>query len=189
MTNPSLLPPTPKLWTERLLLRPVELADANAIQSLFAEWEIVRHMQAGIPWPYPANGARAHLERELDQVAKGKKSIWALELLSDPGCLIGSINLRVAPPGEDNRGFWLGIPWHRQGLMTEAAHAVTGYAFTDLGWSSLTISNATANVASSRIKQRQGAVLISRSPGDWVEGPGEKETWRIEPEAWTQLYP
>src|SRR5215472_17218104 len=29
----------------------------------------------------------------------------------------------------NNRGFWLALPWHRQGLMSEACEVVTDYWF------------------------------------------------------------
>ena len=41
--------------------------------------------------------------------------------------MIGAISLRRGE--SDNRGFWLGLPWHRQGLMTEASDIVTDYWF------------------------------------------------------------
>gem|GEM_PF-4771929 len=49
----------PTLETARLALRPVEMADAPAIQRLFPQWEIVRHLNAGVPWPYPEDGAES----------------------------------------------------------------------------------------------------------------------------------
>ena len=48
---------TPTLYTERLILRPLELADAEAIQRLFPHWEVVRYLNALVPWPYPTDGA------------------------------------------------------------------------------------------------------------------------------------
>jgi [ribosomal protein S5]-alanine N-acetyltransferase len=174
------LPPTPTLETKRLILRPIGLADAPAVQRLFPHWEIVRYLQAGVSWPFPTDGAETHLRKELAAVARGEKNVWAIGLKARPDDLIGSINLRAAPPGEDNRGFWLGLAWHRQGLMTEAAQAVTTYAFEILGWSSLTASNAESNLASRRIKEAQGAVLVGRTTGRWVSGEGPKEIWRIE---------
>jgi len=47
----------PTLETRRLLLRPLELADAEQAQILFPHWEIVRHLADAVPWPYPADGA------------------------------------------------------------------------------------------------------------------------------------
>jgi [ribosomal protein S5]-alanine N-acetyltransferase len=48
---------TALLETERLLLRPLEVADAPAAQALFPRWEIVRYLAAVVPWPYPSDGA------------------------------------------------------------------------------------------------------------------------------------
>ena len=51
-------PDIPVLETERLILRPLELADAPAVQKTFPQWEIVKHLSsASIPWPYPPDGA------------------------------------------------------------------------------------------------------------------------------------
>ena len=47
----------PSLETQRLLLCPLELADAEQTQKLFPHWEIVRYLADVIPWPYPADGA------------------------------------------------------------------------------------------------------------------------------------
>src|SRR5207237_1114224 len=47
----------PILVTPRLILRPLDLADAGAIQTLFPQWEVVRFLASRVPWPYPADGA------------------------------------------------------------------------------------------------------------------------------------
>jgi RimJ/RimL family protein N-acetyltransferase len=51
----------PTLYTERLILRPLELSDAEAIQQQFPHWEVVRYLNALVPWPYPADGALTYL--------------------------------------------------------------------------------------------------------------------------------
>ena len=50
---------TPVLETARLLLRPLELVDAEQIQQVFPQWEVVRYLTDTIPWPYPKDGALA----------------------------------------------------------------------------------------------------------------------------------
>jgi [ribosomal protein S5]-alanine N-acetyltransferase len=45
------------LQTKRLVLKPLELADAVQTQRLFPHWEIVRYLSHVVPWPYPADGA------------------------------------------------------------------------------------------------------------------------------------
>jgi ribosomal-protein-alanine N-acetyltransferase len=47
----------PIITTSRLILRPLDLCDADAAQALFPRWEIVRFLSSHIPWPYPADGA------------------------------------------------------------------------------------------------------------------------------------
>jgi [ribosomal protein S5]-alanine N-acetyltransferase len=48
------------LETERLWLRPLELADAEQVQPLFARWEVVRFLNDKVPWPFPEDGVRTY---------------------------------------------------------------------------------------------------------------------------------
>jgi RimJ/RimL family protein N-acetyltransferase len=68
--------------------------------------------------------------------------------------------------------------------MTEAANRVTDYALVDLGWPHLWLSNAEANLASHRVKQKQGATIVERTPRAYVYGAGTKVTWLLTREAW-----
>src|SRR5262250_3121106 len=113
---------TPTLETLRLILRPLELADAAQTQILFPHWEIVRFLNDKVPWPYPADGAYTFFrDVSLPAMERGDSWHWTLRLKTAPGQLIGHISLSK---GEKNRGFWLGRPWQGQGLMIEAADAV-----------------------------------------------------------------
>ena len=40
---------TPTLETARLFLRPIELADAEQIQAIFPQWEIVKYLANKVP--------------------------------------------------------------------------------------------------------------------------------------------
>jgi len=141
----------PRLQTSRLLLRPLELADAEQTQLLFPHWEIVRYLSHVVPWPYPADGAHTYYrDAALPAMARGEAWHWTLRLRTEPDRLIGCIALLK---GEKiNRGFWLGLPWHGQGLMTEACEAVTDYWFNTLKFQVLRAPKAAANVASCRIR-------------------------------------
>jgi [ribosomal protein S5]-alanine N-acetyltransferase len=178
------LPPTPTLETLRLILRPLELDDAPAIQRRFAQWEVVRWLNPRVPWPYPADGALSHIRDALEKMARRETVKWAIVLKRDPSDAIGLIELRPGGDERDNRGFWLDPEFWGQGLMTEAAERVTEYAFLELGWTQLWLTNAEANVRSHRIKEKQGATLIDRTPNDYVSGPGVRETWMLTREAW-----
>jgi RimJ/RimL family protein N-acetyltransferase len=106
---------TPVLETPRLLLHPLQLADAEQVQLLFPKWEIVLYLANRVPWPYPENGAEAYYrDIALPAVERGEQWHWTLRLKTSPYQIIGSISLMT---GSDDRGFWLGLPWHRQGLV------------------------------------------------------------------------
>ena len=184
MTDPLPLPPTPVLETERLILRPLEARDAPAIQRLFPQWEVVKHLYAQVPWPYPDDGAATNMAQCLDDRAKGLKFYWAITLKGSDA-LRGRMDLwAFDPKRRDSRGFWLDPLLHGQGLMTEAAEAVTGYAFRTLSYPHLYLTNSTANRASARVKEKQGAELAYVEPFDFVSGPGEKQVWLLTREAW-----
>ena len=175
----------PTLYTERLILRPLELADAEAIQRLFPHWEVVRYLNAFVPWPYPTDGALTYLrDNALPSVARGEEWHWSIRLKSAPGQLIGNISLMNEQ--DNNRGFWLAPKWQGQGLMSEASAAVTGYWFKTLGRSVLRVPKAALNIGSRKLSQRTGMRLIGTDEGDFVSGRLPREIWEITREEWLQ---
>ncbi|WP_433771149.1 GNAT family N-acetyltransferase [Pseudomonas putida] len=173
----------PILYTERLILRPLELADAEAIQQQFPHWEVVRYLNALVPWPYPADGALTYLrDNALPAIARGEEWHWTIRLQSAPDQLIGNISLMNEK--DNNRGFWLGPQWQGQGLMTEASEAVTRYWFTTLGRDVLRVPKATNNIGSRKLSERTGMRLIGVDEGDFVGGRFAREIWEITREEW-----
>jgi len=173
----------PALETSRLILRPLELADAEQAQVLFPHWEIVRHLRNIVQWPYPPDGVFTYYrDVALPAVARGDEWAWTLRLKNAPGQLIGAISLFRSET--DNRGFWLGLPWHRQGLMTEACDAVTDYWFEVLNFTVLRVPKAIANTASRRISEKQGMRVIAGEDRDYVSGRLPSEIWEITAEEW-----
>ncbi|SEP51261.1 Protein N-acetyltransferase, RimJ/RimL family [Rhodospirillales bacterium URHD0017] len=179
------LPPTPVLETERLILRPLAPADAPVIQRRFPRWEIVRYLNERVPWPYPDNGAIRFVEICEGEMARGEKLYWSIRLKDGPDELIGIVNL-WPDDGQscDMRGFWLDPEFQGRGLMTEAADRVTDYAFRELDWPHLWVSNDDRNHPSARVKERQGARLVAFEPFRSVSGDGRRMVWLIEREAY-----
>jgi ribosomal-protein-alanine N-acetyltransferase len=174
---------TPTLETARLILRPLELSDAEQAQILFPHWEVVRYLRKIVPWPYPSDGAYTYYrDVVLPGVARGDEWAWTLRLKSNPDQLIGAISLFRSDT--DNRGFWLGLPWHRQGLMTEARNAVTDFWFEVLKFPVLRVPKAIANASSRRISEKQGMRVVGREDRDYVSGRLPSEIWEITAEEW-----
>lgn len=169
--------------TGRLILQPLELADAEQIQAIFPRWEIVRYLKNVVPWPYPADGARYFCENiALPQAAHGESWHWTLRLKSAPDQVIGVINLRKGTG--NHRGFWLGLDWQGHGLMSEACVWVNDYWFGTLGFPVLRVAKAAGNHASRRISERQGMRLVGTAMKDYVAGRMESEVWEITAEEW-----
>ena len=172
----------PTLETRRLILRPLVIEDAVTTQRLFPHWEIVRFTNGIVPWPYPDDGAESfYREVALPAMAAGTQWSWSLRLKPSDE-MIGAITLRRGD--SDNRGFWLGLPWHRQGLMTEASDVVTDYWFDVLGEPVLRVPKAAANIASRRISERSGMRVVATETRNFVSGPQPAEIWEITAEEW-----
>jgi [ribosomal protein S5]-alanine N-acetyltransferase len=173
----------PELETARLLLKPLDIADAEQIQTLFPHWEIVRFLTKAVPWPYPPDGALTFLrEVALPEMERGDAWHWTLRLKENPTQMVGSIGVLK---GDDiNRGFWTALPWQRQGLMTEASIAVTDYWFETLGFPVMRIPKAIENVASRRISERQGMRIVAVEEHEYVSGIWPTEIWEITAEEW-----
>lgn len=173
----------PALETARLILRPLELADAEQVQKLFPKWEIVQFLANRVPWPFPEDGALVYYRDDaLPAMARGDEWHWSLRLKSDPDLLIGSVALLKSET--HNRGFWIGMPWQRQGLMSEAVDAATGYWFDVLGFPVLRAPKAIANTGSRRISEKQGMRVIAVEERDYVSGRLPTELWEITAEEW-----
>lgn len=172
------------LETPRLILRPVELADAAQTQVLFPHWEIVRYLAGIVPWPYPPDGALTYYrDVALPAMERGEAWHWTLRLKSRPAQVIGAIGLFKG--ADDNRGFWIAPQWQRQGLMMEACDAATDYWFRELRFPVLRVAKAAANMGSRRISERQGMRLAERGERSYVSGRLPAEIWEITAEEWT----
>ena len=174
------------LQTERLLLQPLQLADAEQTQRLFPHWEMVKFLSTQIPWPYPADGAFTYYrDVALPAIERGEQWHWTLRLRQSPEEHIGSIGL-IAKDGHVTRGFWLGLPWQGQGLMTEAVIAVNNYCFDVLGFTLLRVPKAVANIASRRVSEKTGMRVIATEDRAYVSGRFLTELWEMTADEWRE---
>jgi [ribosomal protein S5]-alanine N-acetyltransferase len=172
----------PTLETERLILRPLELGDAERIQELFGQWEIVRLLNARVPWPFPEGGALENIrDTALPGIERGEQWDWTLRLKTEPETIIGRIGLYL---GENNRGFWMGLPWQGKGLMTEAVIAVTDYWFEVLGFPVMRVPKAVENVGSRRISEKTGMRVVEVKESEYVSGRLPTEVWEVTADEW-----
>jgi [ribosomal protein S5]-alanine N-acetyltransferase len=180
---------TPILYTERLILRPLALSDAPAIQRHFDNWNVIKNLATVVPWPYPADGAESFVKLQLDNIAAGEEIYqWVLVMRDGDGEAIGNIHFRPhVQSTKGNRGFWLAEPYWNQGLMSEAVEAVNRFAFGTLGIESYYVCNVASNLASRRVKQKTAAEFIGLIELAHHNGETKSERWIVTRANWLRL--
>jgi RimJ/RimL family protein N-acetyltransferase len=145
-----------RLGTRRLILRAPEPYDAPSVTALMGDWEVIR-MLAVPPYPYRLTHAREWLDREKARRAAGESYAFALTRREDAaGFCIGVCALNRRGDGQTHLGFWLGRPFHGQGLMSEAATSVLRFGFTALGLKRVHSGYFRDNDASRRVHEKLG---------------------------------
>jgi [ribosomal protein S5]-alanine N-acetyltransferase len=177
-------PMTPTLETERLLLAPIRLEDAEQAQRIFPQWEIVQYLNTRVPWPYPPDGVHSfYRDVLLPAVQRGDEWAWTLRLKTNPDKIIGALSLTRGE--NDNRGFWLAPAFHGRGLMTEAVIVANDFWFDTLGFTRLRVPKAVANTPSRRISEKTGMRLVAVEPDHaFVCGHMPAEIWEITADEW-----
>jgi len=117
------------LESERLLLRPPELADAAVIALLMNEWDVVKNLSRP-PYPYREEHAREFLGHQEEGRIKGTDFVFAVTRKGDHAFL-GACGVHLRENGFE-LGYWLGKPYWKQGYATEAAGEVLAFAFRNL---------------------------------------------------------
>ncbi len=179
---------TPVLETDRLILRPISLDDAPAIQKHFNNWEIIKYLSKQVPWPYPDDGAEIFIrEKALPRMEAGEAYIWAIILKNNADEPIGMIDFTFESKGQSDRGFWLAEPHHKRGLMTEAVSAVNDHVFFECGVKKIVVTNALGNEGSRRVKEKTGAKFLKIVELEHNNGQIKSELWEVTREAWEKI--
>jgi RimJ/RimL family protein N-acetyltransferase len=173
----------PTLSTARLILTPLQLTDAPAIQQSFPHWEVVRYLDSRVPWPYPEDGALTYVrDVALPAIAAGREWHWMIRLADQPATCIGSISLYDEPG--NNRGFWLAPQWQAKGYIREACEVINAYWFETLARPVMQVPKAVDNQASRKVSQREGMRMVGTQNGHFVSGAMLKEIWELTRDEW-----
>jgi len=145
----------PTLETDRLVLRPFELSDAQRVQLLAGDRAIAA-TTALIPHPYEDGMAEQWIGAHQERFEKDEGVDFAITLKSNRE-LIGAIGLGLRRNDEYGiLGYWIGKPYWGSGYCTEAARAVLQYAFGELQMNRVYAHHLQHNPASGRVMQKIG---------------------------------
>ena len=144
------------LTTERLTLRDFRRKDWKAVHAYAADLEVVRFM----PWgPNTEKDTKEFLVRALVGQIEDPRTKFEFAITVTLGDrLIGGCGIRVSSPAD--RGADMGYCLHRDfwghGFATEAARALVGFGFEQLGMHRIFATCDTENVTSARILEKIG---------------------------------
>ena len=145
----------PTLETERLVLRPFELADAPAVKGLAGAFAIADTTLA-IPHPYPNGAAAKWIAAHEPGFAAGTLASYAITI-RNVGALVGAIGLIMeSSHARAELGYWIGVPFWRQGYATEAGRAILAFGFRSLQLHRIEAHYLVRNPASGRVLEKLG---------------------------------
>lgn len=156
-----------RLQTERLNLRPLQLADADDLFRMHSDAEFMRYW-AWAPWTALAQAVQL-IESDIQQIAAGQHVRLGLFRRED-GRFVGTCSLFNLVRGCRRAEIGYGIVrahW-RQGYMAEAVGALVDWAFGPLGLNRLEADIDPRNLASARSLEKLGFLREGLLRERWI---------------------
>lgn len=173
--------PFAPLTTERLVLRPLEADDAEALHRLVNDWEITRNLTL-VPFPYPRELADEWIRSTQESLIEGKA--YHLAITGHEGeqeMLVGVVGLRIDAAARVGRlGYWVGRQFWGHGVATEAASRLARWALANLDLDRLEAGVITDNPASAAVLRRVGFRQAGEATDKFLARGGEHPVWRFE---------
>ena len=122
------------LETPRLIVRDFAAEDAPSL-ARHINHPLISRLTTNIPYPYTLENADQYIQVNLSVVKSSPRDSYkfAIELKDQKG-VIGSAGL-IKVDWKNRRaeiGYWLGVDYHRTGIMSEAEKAVLAFGFDEL---------------------------------------------------------
>ena len=151
----------PQLLTRRLLLRGFAPGDADPLQAILAEQDVLRYFPRTEPWPL--DKVKRWLAEHWRHWLEYGFGWWAVSRRKDEQ-LLGWCGLGILDETGEVEVKYLLRPssWGR-GLATEAARQSLGYAFGEVGLSLVIGLTHPENIASQRVLEKIGLTYTNRA--------------------------
>lgn len=167
------------LSTERLLLRPFEGRDADALFAACQDPEIPRWI--AVPDPYEREDAEEFVQH-ANPAGWRDDTMYNFGVFTRQGSLVGSMGLvRLAQLRTAERqaelGFWTAKEQRGKGYTVEAAHAVIDWAFSGLGLERMEWVATAGNEPSRAVALRLGFVMEGLQRARIVHRGVRRDAW------------
>ena len=146
----------PFLESTRLVLRPFQSGDAQAVQRLAGDRRVA-DAATTIPHPYPDGAAEAWIATHTPSFIAGTEVTYAVTLL-DGGSLVGTVSLLDISKkhARAELGYWTGVEYWGSGYCTEAVCRLIPFAYEHLGVTKIVARCLARNPASARVMEKAG---------------------------------
>lgn len=143
--------------TERLILRPFELSDAERVYELCNNYNVYKSTLT-LPYPYPLDCALSWIPTHEENFNNNKHYEFAItdKLTSKLYGAIGLTNNQTHRNGE--LGYWIDEENWGKGYATEATNAVIAFAFSEKNYHKVYARYFASNLGSGRVMQKSGMV-------------------------------
>ena len=136
------------LTSERLILRPLALADADDLYDVYRRREAMRFMDT------PPHRSAADTREMIDGMLGGPGTTWSLRAAADSPAL-GFVEY-IGNAGVPGMGYMLHPDYWGNGYMSEAVRTALDYGFDEMGLDRVELWIAEQNAASLRLAERVG---------------------------------
>jgi [ribosomal protein S5]-alanine N-acetyltransferase len=164
--------------TSRLIIRPMQLDDAEALLAVYGDTETMQHLNSELPSNVAE--AREWVQIKIDLFDRdGQLSLWTV-IHTESGQIVGDVGLQhedygsgsvVGIGGRGNRQFW------RQGLGFEAAAATIAAGFEQLNLDAIGAETRPENLPAQALLAKLGMQLAGRNTQGWPVFMITREEW------------
>ncbi len=174
-----------RLETARLWLRWPRMADAPSLVRYAGEKQVAE-MTASVPHPYAQPEAEKFIFACRAGNASGSQIALALTRKGKPAEAIGMIGIHETRAGHAFVGYWIGLPFHGQGLMSEALAAMVDLCFRAGDVESINADALVENGAARRVLEKSGFVPSGVGPVNLPVRGGvfQRASYHIERSHW-----
>lgn len=184
-TPPDRDPPGFVLETPRLILRRPVRADARRVADLANDVEVAENLSS-LPHPYGLDDALSYIDNA--EVGPARWNL-GLHLKEEGAAFVGTASLMPRDGERFVIGYWIGRPYWNRGLATEAAQALTDFAFSRLDAAAIAATSRVTNGASRRVLEKCGFQYAGQGMGPSLfhRGMVPIDRFRLERSIWTSI--
>lgn len=154
--------------TERLILRPLMINDADALYPIYSNLEAMRY------WDTLPHAHVADTQSMINKLVHDKACWWTI-YLRDDNHVIGNVGY-LGNAGVPGMGYILHPAYWQQGYMTEAVRAALAYGFDNLGLDRVELWIDAANIASQTLAHKLGFTRRGRFRQKYRHHPTSHDT-------------